>query len=56
MLILNLIEHPAISLCFYTLLHQVEKDKLILKIEAARSGKPWDEIDNTDNMPVIYSL
>jgi len=37
-------------------LHQVEKDKLILKIAAARSGKPWDEIDNTDNMQVIYSL
>lgn len=24
---------------------QVEKDKLILKIESARNGKPWDEID-----------
>ncbi|OAY79180.1 Kinesin-like protein BC2, partial [Ananas comosus] len=27
---------------------QVEKDKLILKIESARNGKPWDEIDKTD--------
>ncbi|XP_057490870.1 kinesin-like protein KIN-4C [Actinidia eriantha] len=25
---------------------QVEKDKLILKIESARNGKPWDEIDS----------
>ncbi|KAF3329159.1 chromosome-associated kinesin KIF4 [Carex littledalei] len=28
---------------------QVEKDQLILKIEAARGGKPWDEIDDLDN-------
>ncbi|KAK8921291.1 Kinesin-like protein FLA10 [Platanthera zijinensis] len=27
---------------------QVEKDKLILKIELARSGKPWDEIDHME--------
>ncbi|XP_020091220.1 kinesin-like protein KIN-4C isoform X1 [Ananas comosus] len=27
---------------------QVEKDKLVLKIESARNGKPWDEIDKTD--------
>ncbi|KAG1326988.1 kinesin-like protein KIN-4C [Cocos nucifera] len=27
---------------------QVEKDKLVLKIESARSGKPWDEIDKMD--------
>ncbi|KAK9930271.1 hypothetical protein M0R45_027313 [Rubus argutus] len=25
---------------------QVEKDKLAMKIEAARNGKPWDEIDS----------
>ncbi|ONK69479.1 uncharacterized protein A4U43_C05F23380 [Asparagus officinalis] len=29
---------------------QVEKDKLSLMMESARSGKPWDEIDNTDKM------
>lgn len=28
---------------------QVEKDKLIMKIEAARSGKSWDEIDSSSN-------
>ncbi|XP_074591103.1 kinesin-like protein KIN-4C [Curcuma longa] len=27
---------------------QVEKDKLILKIESARNGKSWDEIDETE--------
>ncbi|KAJ3700594.1 hypothetical protein LUZ61_004299 [Rhynchospora tenuis] len=27
---------------------QVEKDQLILKIEQARGGKPWDEIDGMD--------
>ncbi|KAG0480048.1 hypothetical protein HPP92_010906 [Vanilla planifolia] len=28
---------------------QIEKDKLILNIEAARSGKPWEEIDGIEN-------
>ncbi|TXG52671.1 hypothetical protein EZV62_021840 [Acer yangbiense] len=28
---------------------QVEKDKLVLKIESARNGKSWDEIDCTSN-------
>ncbi|KAF7850661.1 hypothetical protein BT93_L5132 [Corymbia citriodora subsp. variegata] len=28
---------------------QVEKDKLIMKIESARSGKSWDEIDCNSN-------
>ncbi|PSR99819.1 Kinesin-like protein [Actinidia chinensis var. chinensis] len=28
---------------------QVEKDKLILKIESARNGKPWDEIDSNSD-------
>ncbi|XP_042418955.1 kinesin-like protein KIN-4C isoform X3 [Zingiber officinale] len=28
---------------------QLEKDKLILKIELARNGKSWDEIDDTEN-------
>ncbi|XP_062164836.1 kinesin-like protein KIN-4C [Alnus glutinosa] len=28
---------------------QVEKDKLIMKIESARSGKSWDEIDSSSN-------
>ncbi|KAJ3700592.1 hypothetical protein LUZ61_004297 [Rhynchospora tenuis] len=28
---------------------QMEKDQLILKIEQARGGKPWDEIDCMDN-------
>ncbi|KAG2698726.1 hypothetical protein I3760_07G163000 [Carya illinoinensis] len=28
---------------------QVEKDKLIVKIESARNGKTWDEIDSSSN-------
>ncbi|KAK1406714.1 hypothetical protein QVD17_38322 [Tagetes erecta] len=28
---------------------QLEKDKLLLKIESAREGKPWDEIDCDSN-------
>lgn len=28
---------------------QVEKDKLLMKIESARSGKSWDEIDSSSN-------
>ncbi|PKU64923.1 kinesin-like protein KIN-4C [Dendrobium catenatum] len=35
---------------------QVEKDKLILKIESARNGKSWDEIDcveNTQNLDLL---
>ncbi|KAF5746767.1 kinesin-like protein BC2 [Tripterygium wilfordii] len=28
---------------------QVEKDKLILKLEGARKGKPWDEIDSNSD-------
>nr|POE49803.1 kinesin-like protein kin-4c [Quercus suber] len=28
---------------------QVEKDKLIMKIELARNGKSWDEIDSSSN-------
>uniref|UniRef100_A0A5B7AUA4 Kinesin motor domain-containing protein n=1 Tax=Davidia involucrata TaxID=16924 RepID=A0A5B7AUA4_DAVIN len=28
---------------------QVEKDRLIMKIESARSGKSWDEIDSNSN-------
>jgi hypothetical protein len=31
----------------------VEKGQLILKIEAARGGKPWDEIDDIDKEEVI---
>lgn len=30
-------------------IHQVEKDRLLLKIELARAGKPWGEIDNGDD-------
>nr|XP_010913544.1 kinesin-like protein KIN-4C isoform X1 [Elaeis guineensis] len=32
---------------------QVEKDKLVMKIESARSGKPWDEIDKMDKTQVL---
>ncbi|KAI7731992.1 hypothetical protein M8C21_030180 [Ambrosia artemisiifolia] len=28
---------------------QFEKDKLLLKLESARDGKPWDEIDSDSN-------
>ncbi|KAL4273393.1 hypothetical protein GQ457_13G009540 [Hibiscus cannabinus] len=28
---------------------QVEKDKLLMQIESARNGKPWDEIDSNVN-------
>lgn len=28
---------------------QVEKDQLIMKLEAARKGKSWDEIDSLGN-------
>lgn len=31
---------------------QFEKDKLLLKIESARDGKPWDEIDCDSNKEV----
>ncbi|KAL8243151.1 hypothetical protein R6Q59_009409 [Mikania micrantha] len=31
---------------------QLEKDKLLLKIESARDGKPWDEIDCNSNKDV----
>ncbi|KAJ0571875.1 putative plus-end-directed kinesin ATPase [Helianthus annuus] len=31
---------------------QFEKDKLLLKIESARDGKPWDEIDCDSNKDV----
>ncbi|KAJ0986665.1 hypothetical protein J5N97_005021 [Dioscorea zingiberensis] len=37
------------SLKQHTLDAQVEKDKLILKIESARSGKSWEEIDGANN-------
>lgn len=40
------------SIHTHKLLVQVEKDKLILKIESARNGKPWDEIDKTDETQV----
>lgn len=32
---------------------QVEKDGLILKIELARNGKSWDELDKTDKLPEL---
>ncbi|KNA10715.1 hypothetical protein SOVF_141490 [Spinacia oleracea] len=31
---------------------QVEKDQLILKLEAARSGKPWDEIESLGSQEI----
>lgn len=31
---------------------QFEKDKLLLKLESARDGKPWDEIDSDSNKDV----
>ncbi|KAL5984967.1 hypothetical protein ACLOJK_038804 [Asimina triloba] len=36
------------TLVLYLLPNQVEKDKLIMKIESARNGKSWDEIDSAD--------
>ncbi|KAJ8640473.1 hypothetical protein MRB53_017167 [Persea americana] len=27
---------------------QVEKDKLLMKVQSARNGQPWDEIDNAE--------
>ncbi|KAJ6808003.1 kinesin-like protein KIN-4C [Iris pallida] len=35
---------------------QVEKDKLILKIESVRNGKSWDELENTDSMQDVDLL
>ncbi|KAM0067261.1 hypothetical protein Hdeb2414_s0002g00058911 [Helianthus debilis subsp. tardiflorus] len=33
---------------------QFEKDKLLLKIDSARDGKPWDEIDCDSNKVLGY--
>lgn len=33
---------------------QVEKDKLIMKLESARSGKSWEEVD-TDSIQVLVA-
>ncbi|PKA52667.1 Kinesin-like protein FLA10 [Apostasia shenzhenica] len=38
------------------LVAQVEKDKLILKIEAAQKGKQWDEIGGTEEMQKLDLL
>lgn len=35
--------------CLMSGLLQVEKDKLIMRIESARNGKSWDEIDSTSD-------
>lgn len=47
----------CISTCYLRLLRdnwggsvfQVEKDNLIIKLESARSGKSWEEIDSDSN-------
>lgn len=37
---------------FMHFFYQVEKDKLLMKVLSARSGQPWDEIDNAEEKKV----